>query len=223
MVEQECFDPQTGFNYDIYWQKEPANVGYPDPQLHKICSANQPTPTTTTTTTLSPPLTGAIRFENCLNDFQFDVQVDPNQPALYVGEVIKGQVCFWNTQTQEFTCYNDICSEVIGPATDPATLNTMGTSIVYPSCSSCQTAGNPTDFLGIRCDNTFQTKVIRQGNDPLSIGDVVTISGSGNVGVCYTIESLSNLPFEAVAVLKYQNCNTCEDENDSGGGSSSIP
>ena len=223
LVEQECFDPQTGFNYDIYWQKDPANPQYPDPKLHKICSANQPTPTTTTTTTLSPPLTGAIRFENCLNDFQFDVQVDPNQPSLFVGEVVKGQVCFWNTQTQEFTCYNDICSEVIGPATDPNTLNTMGTSIVYPSCSSCQTAGNPTDFLGRRCDNTFQTKVIRQGNDPLSIGDVVTISGSGNVGVCYTIESLSNLPFEAVATQKYDNCNTCEDDNDNGGGSSSAP
>jgi hypothetical protein len=212
LVDECCYDPNTGFNYDIYTELTSDDVML----VHKICCDVQPTTTTSTTqspiyyyqlaycdgsgsinvTSTTALLTGevynleinsgvivdcftvngasfadgfsitdvisgpfdncsacngittttttliqgqAIRIRTCDTGFEQDVILDPSQPPVSVGDVLNGELCFWNPRSGTYNCYTNICWEVIVGG-DVNTLNTAGPSSVFSDCIQCESS-----------------------------------------------------------------------------------
>ena len=223
LVDECCYDPNTGFNYDIYTELTAGD----EMVIHKICCDIQPTTTTSTTqspiyyyrldycdgsgslnvTSTTALLTGdvynleinsgvivdcftvngastadgfsitdvitgpfdfcfecngvttttttliqgqAIRIRTCDTGFEQDVILDPTQPTVSVGDVLNGELCFWNSTSQTYNCYQNICWEVIVGG-DVNTLNTAGTSSVFTSCTQCEGTSTTTTTVAPLC------------------------------------------------------------------------
>ena len=223
LVDECCYDPNTGFNYDIYTELTSDDVML----VHKICCDVQPTTTTSTTqspiyyyrldycdesgslnvSSTTPLVTGdvynleinsgvivdcftvngastadgfsitdvisgpfdfcfecngittttttlisgqAIRIRTCDTGFEQDVILDPTQPTVSVGDVLNGELCFWNSMSQTYNCYQNICWEVIVGG-DVNTLNTAGPSSVYTDCIQCESSVTTTTTVAPLC------------------------------------------------------------------------
>ena len=128
------------------------------------------------------------------------------------------------------------CWTVTGLATIPASATVI--SDAFDDCESCingnrpttttttiNKGGNPTTtttttlsqsggaYLVSECNGELSMSVSSQV--PLSVGDVVKVSGSGNVDKCWTVTGLSTIPASASVISQvYDNCSTCLQSND---------
>lgn len=132
----------------------------------------------------------------------------------------------------------DGCYEVLATvaATDSDLItNVLNNGNPYVDCDTCQgittttTSGtttttttiSPTVNYLVRDCQGFKTRVV-SSQTPLNPSDVVYISGSANVGVCWEVLTTSGSAPEAIVTSIYDGCNECLLVNGGGGGSSST-
>ena len=128
-IESCCYDPNTGFNYDIYYE---LGSNGPVMFLHKICCDTQPTTTTTTT------VAGEYQYfyiRDCALGYEYPAKMNDGS-TVQIGDVFLIDEFYWWYSEDQATIIQNHCFEVIaeGPEGTP---NTIYGTTDYVDCEAC--------------------------------------------------------------------------------------
>lgn len=196
LVEECCYDPNTGFNFDIYSELVNGEM-----IIHKICCDTQPT---TTTSTTAAPEYYFYRVEECENPEGFYI-IQTTQ-VINIGQAVKISInpdgCYEVTQIVEPTTPTATLLQVFADCTECSTTTTTTTSspttttttTVSQLCKRYQ-ATAPTmsgESLGweyIDCQGNPQTDILYWGESSVTFcaldGTVIADNqGITEIGLC---------------------------------------
>ena len=209
LVDDCCYDPSTGFNYDIYIEIGTANQGRQgDMTMHKICCSIQPT--TTTSTTVAP--SGFFTIRSCVGTTLYNV--DSNGFNLVIGDVYNFTIDTGCDGNPDFTMG---CMEVIANATDGSLGCIHSIQDTYDDCNTClnitttTTQSPTTGYHIVPCNGDPHSQVY--SGQALNTGSTYYMELDNGVSGCFTVGSTTSNPNDAISFLgdEFIDCADCLD------------